>query len=322
VNRQAAIALLTLGILAGSDSPSISGPVQHAAHKHPAAPRTPCENGASLSLNASSVSQGGLLLAGLSSKIPLTNVHAKWDTQSISFWQSGPNSTPAAKHEGRPQTWHALIPVDLEKAPGDYTLDVDFQTEQGPPATCQLSIHVSSGKFATESLKVAPQFVEPNPEQLARAKTEQQRLREIYATITPNKLWQGAFRVPLVGVTSGANFGRRRVLNGQPGSPHTGVDFPAPTGTPVHAAQAGHVVLAEPLYFAGNTVLIDHGLGVYTLYGHLSVISVKVGDELSAGALLGKVGATGRVTGPHLHWGLTVDGARVNALQIVNLPAL
>jgi murein DD-endopeptidase MepM/ murein hydrolase activator NlpD len=98
--------------------------------------------------------------------------------------------------------------------------------------------------------------------------------------------------------------------------------LPAITGTPVHAAQSGRVVLAEELYFSGNTVLVDHGLGIYTFYGHLSEISVKVGDEVGLGALLGKVGATGRVTGPHLHWGLTVDRARVNPLQIVNLPGI
>ncbi len=318
MNLRAAIALLTLGILVVWEPSALSGPVQHAARKKPAAPRTTCGDEASLSISAASVSQGGLLLASLSSKTPLTSVQAKLDTQNVPFWQIGPSLVSSSK----PQIWHALVSVDLEKAPGDYTLDVSIQSAPGPSATCQLAMHVSAGKFATESLKVAPQFVEPNPEQLARAKSEQQRLREIYGTVTPDKLWRGPFHVPLVGVTSGANFGRRRVLNGQPSSPHSGVDFPAPAGTPVHAAQAGRVVLAEPLYFAGNTVLIDHGLGVYTLYGHLSVISVKVGDELSAGALLGKVGATGRVTGPHLHWGLTVEGARVNALQIVNLPSL
>src|SRR5262249_32668006 len=159
--------------------------------------------------------------------------------------------------------------------------------------------------------------VEPNPEQLERAKEETQKLRAIFSTVTPERLWEGAFRVPLDGVTTGGNFGRRRVLNGQPGSPHSGVDFPAPAGTPVHAAQAGRVVLAEPLFFSDNTVLIDHGLGIYTFYGHLSAMSVQPGEAVEAGTVLGKVGATGRVTGPHLHWGLTVDRERVNALQIV-----
>ena len=127
------------------------------------------------------------------------------------------------------------------------------------------------------------------------------------------------FRIPLDGVTTGTNFGRRRILNGNPGSPHGGVDLPGTTGTPVHVAQRGKVVLAEELFFSGNTVVVDHGLGIYTFYGHLSEIDVKVGDALEAGAVLGKVGATGRVTGPHLHWGLTVERARVNPLQLVSL---
>jgi murein DD-endopeptidase MepM/ murein hydrolase activator NlpD len=174
-----------------------------------------------------------------------------------------------------------------------------------------------AGKFTTERLKVAPNFVEPNPEQLARAEEDRAKLRVIFATVTPEKLWTGRFRIPLDGVKSGGNFGKRRVLNGTASSPHTGVDFPAATGTPVHAAQRGRVVLAEPLYFSGNTVLVDHGWGVYTLYGHFSEIDVKAGDMVETGALLGKVGATGRVTGPHLHWGLTIDQARVNAMAIV-----
>jgi murein DD-endopeptidase MepM/ murein hydrolase activator NlpD len=246
----------------------------------------------------------------------LTDVQATWHGEKLPIWQA---ATTASVQSLR---WHALLPIDLEAAPGPAPLAISAQESTGEKITCEASVDVTAGKFATESLKVAPQFVEPDPEQLARAKNEAQRLRDLYATITPEKLWKGKFRVPLDGATSGKNFGRRRVLNGEPSSPHTGVDFPAPTGTPVHAAQAGRVVLAEPLYFSGNTVLIDHGLGVYTLYGHLSQIAVKVGDSLPAGAILGKVGATGRVTGPHLHWGLTINRAHVNALEIVKLGAI
>jgi len=180
-------------------------------------------------------------------------------------------------------------------------------------------VAVRKGRFATESLRVENEFVEPNPEQVKRADEERQRLREIFDRVTSERLWNGKFRVPLDGVSTGGNFGKRRILNGKPGSPHGGVDFPAITGTPVHAAQRGRVALAEELFFSGNTVVVDHGLGIYTFYGHLSEIDVKVGDDLETGAVLGKVGATGRVTGPHLHWGLTVERARVNPLQIVRL---
>jgi len=132
-------------------------------------------------------------------------------------------------------------------------------------------------------------------------------------------LWRGNFQFPLAGITQGTNFGKRRVLNGQARPPHTGADFPAVTGTPVHATQSGRVALAEELFFSGNTVILDHGLGVYSLYGHLSAIGVESGESVKAGEIIGKVGATGRVTGPHLHWGVTVNKARVNPAQLVGL---
>jgi murein DD-endopeptidase MepM/ murein hydrolase activator NlpD len=186
--------------------------------------------------------------------------------------------------------------------------------------SCSLDVSVRAGKFAVEKLTVAKQFVEPNPEEIARASQERQHLREIFATVTPERFWRGGFRLPLDGARNAKNFGRRRVLNGEPGSPHSGVDFPAGAGTPIHAGQRGRVVLAEELFFSGNTIVIDHGLGVYTFYGHMESFAVAAGDAVEKGALLGKVGATGRVTGPHLHWGLTVNQARVNPLQVLALP--
>jgi murein DD-endopeptidase MepM/ murein hydrolase activator NlpD len=250
-----------------------------------------------------------LLLVELKSARPLTEVKGDWGGRSVPFWEDA----------GSKVVQRGLVGVDLEKAPGKYELKVTAQKAAGEKIACSAMIVVKAGKFATEKLQVGKQFVEPSPEQIKRADEERQRLREIFDRVTPERLWDGKFRVPLDGVTTGANFGRRRVLNGNPGSPHGGVDLPGTTGTPVHATQRGRVVLAEELFFSGNTVLVDHGLGIYTFYGHLSEIQVKVGDALETGAVLGKVGATGRVTGPHLHWGLTVERARVNPLQIVKL---
>jgi len=272
-----------------------------------------CGQDVELRLSAPASSQGSLLLAELRSPKPLAEIQATWDEKQIPFWQETP---PGPKGL---DVHRAFVGVDLEKPAGKYDFTVSAKPEGADRASCTAVITVSAGKFATERLKVAPNFVEPNPEQLAKAEEDRKKLRELFATVTPEKLWTGRFRIPLDGVTTGGNFGRRRVLNGQPGSPHSGVDFPSPTGTPVYAAQAGRVVLAEELYFSGNTVLIDHGLGVYTLYGHFSEIDVTPGDLVNTTTVIGKVGATGRVTGPHLHWGLTVNRARVNALQIVAL---
>lgn len=275
-----------------------------------------CGPGVTLKLSAPAASQGSLLLLEVRSHKPLAEVTAEWNSRNVPFWQV--NTQDPVSHTIRDQR-RALLGVDLEKTPGTYPVVLHLQTTDGKSASCTVQIRIGAGKFATESLHVEKEFVEPNPEQIKRANEERDRLRAIFDQVTPQKLWTGDFRLPLDGVTTGGNFGKRRVLNGQPGSPHSGMDFPSPAGTLIHAAQSGRVVLAEELFFPGNTVVVDHGLGIYTFYGHLSEIDVKVGDELQSGQVLGKVGATGRVTGPHLHWGLTVERSRVNPLQLVKL---
>jgi len=276
-----------------------------------------CGPGVALKLSAPASTQGSLLLLEVQSKKPIDSLSGGWNGRELAFWQAG-NAQPAAKTSVVDRR-RALLGVDLEKAAGSYTVSVSVQTSGGKPTACTLQIPIRRGKFAVESLHVESEFVEPNPEQVKRANAERDRLREIFDHVTPQKLWEGKFRVPLDGVSTGGNFGKRRILNGKPGSPHGGVDFPVVTGTPVHAPQAGRVVLAEELFFSGNTVVLDHGLGIYTFYGHLSAIDVKAGDDVRSGQILGKVGATGRVTGPHLHWGLTIERARVNPLQLVAL---
>jgi murein DD-endopeptidase MepM/ murein hydrolase activator NlpD len=268
-----------------------------------------CTAGTTLRLSAPESSQGSLLLIELKSTKPLPEVQGDWGGKSVPIWREPGDET---RRKG-------LLGVDLEKAPGEYELKLTGQTAGGEKMSCSVMVRIRKGQFATEKLQVGKQFVEPSPEQIKRADEERQKLRDIFDRVTPERLWDGKFRIPLDGVTTGSNFGKRRILNGNPGSPHGGMDLPGTTGTPVHAAQRGRVALAEELFFSGNTVVVDHGLGIYTFYGHLSEIDVKVGDALEAGAVLGKVGATGRVTGPHLHWGLTVERARVNPLLIVGL---
>ena len=277
-----------------------------------------CGPGVVLKLSAPTSSQGSLLLLEVSSRKPLAEVSAEWNSKNVPFWQVHGDAADSSKAPAT-DLREAILGVDLEKAPGTYPLLVHVQTNGGKPATCTLQIPVRRGKFATERLQVGKEFVEPSPEQIQRANEERDKLRAIFDQVTPEKLWDGDFRVPLDGVTTGGNFGKRRVLNGQAGSPHSGVDSPALTGTPVYAAQKGRAALAQDLFFSGNTVVVDHGLGIYTFYGHLSEIGVKAGDELQSSQVLGKVGATGRVTGPHLHWGLTVERARVNPLQLVRI---
>ncbi len=266
-----------------------------------------CTGGVTLKLNSAITTQGTLLRAEVKAARAMPEVKAEWNGREMALWREGASD----------KALHGLIGVDLEKAAGSYEWKVSWADKEGSPVSCSAVVTVRTGKFPTEQLKVEKQFVQPDPEQQKRAEEEQKRMRAIFDTTTQERLWDGAFHLPLKDVATGGNFGRRRILNGQARSPHAGVDFPAPKGTPVFAAQRGRVVVAEDLYYSGNTIVIDHGYGIYTLYAHLSEIEVKVGDAVESRAEVGKVGATGRVTGPHLHWGLTVQHARVNAMQIV-----
>ena len=270
--------------------------------------RKSCGEGITLKLNAAIATQGSLLVAEVASANIVPAITAEWDGRAIPVWSEGKN----------PTSLHALLGVDLEKAPGRYEWKISWEGADGKANTCSAQVTVHAGKFPTERLKVEKQFVQPDPEQQKRAEEDQKKMRAIYDTVTPEALWTGKFRLPLKEPATGGNFGRRRILNGEARSPHAGVDFPAPSGTPVFASQSGKVVLAEELYYSGNTVVIDHGYGIYTLYAHLSEIAVHAGDAVEASSEIGKVGATGRVTGPHLHWGLTVEHARVNAMDIVH----
>jgi murein DD-endopeptidase MepM/ murein hydrolase activator NlpD len=267
-----------------------------------------CGNGVTLRLTGSSAQQGGLLELTLASTAPVGEITATWAGGAAPLWEDSVGLR------------HALLGVDLERAPGKYDLSVAGQLASGGQVRCSAQVDVKAGQFAIESLKVAPGFVELSPEDQARADKESQRVHAIFANVTPERLWAGKFRMPLYGNLTGHNFGKRRVLNGKPmSSPHSGLDIPAAAGTPVHAAQSGRVALADNLFYSGNTVIIDHGLGGYTFYGHMKSISVAEGDDVKGGDVIGQVGATGRATGPHLHWTLVVDGARVNPLGIVRL---
>ncbi|MGH9702050.1 MAG: M23 family metallopeptidase [Candidatus Acidiferrales bacterium] len=270
-----------------------------------------CEDGVKLRLSSPAGIQGSLLRFEIISGSPLTDLQAEWSGHPIPFWSSA----------SRQSIHQALLGIDLELKPGPDPLSVSAHFPDGRKFVCTANINIRAGRFVAEHLKVENQFVEVNPKDRERADEEHKRLHEIFIHNTPERLWNGRFRVPLDGNHKGANFGRRRILNGHPSAPHTGVDFPAPSGTPVHASQRGRVVIAEPLFFSGNTVILDHGLGVYTFYGHLKSIDVAAGEMVEKGKILGLVGATGRVTGPHLHWGLTVNQSRVNALQLLALPA-
>ncbi len=215
--------------------------------------------------------------------------------------------------------WSALIGVDLDTAPGvlDAAIRLSFGDNRSREEHEQ--IVVSAHAYPTTRLEVEPRYVELSPEDQARASREAREIEAIYAKQTPERLWAESFEVPIPGATNGRNFGHRRVFNGQARAPHSGADLTAATGTPIHAANRGRVVLAKNLFFSGNAVFLDHGFGVYSVYLHLSDIRVEKGTIVERGEVIGLAGATGRVTGPHLHWGVRILGARVDPFTLLGL---
>ena len=214
--------------------------------------------------------------------------------------------------------WQGLIGIDLDVAPGDYPLVVSAPHLRPPPAR-ETSLRVQPKQFRTRTLRVAPEFVDPPGDVLDRILSEASRINGIFKTVTPQQ-WDQPFALPLMTEPS-SNFGSRSVFNGQPRSPHAGIDFRSPTGTVVTAPAAGTVVLAADLFFTGNTVIVDHGAGLYSLFAHLSAMTAREGDVVGLGARLGRVGATGRVTGPHLHWSVRLSGTRVDPLSLMTATA-
>jgi murein DD-endopeptidase MepM/ murein hydrolase activator NlpD len=201
------------------------------------------------------------------------------------------------------KTWKDLIGIDLATRPGTY------------PMSSGATLRVLPKQFPVRRLTVAPEFVTPPPEALAQIAEDNKKTSAIWRRMTPRK-WSGAFLLP-VDDTATSSFGTRSFFNGQPRSPHTGTDFLSPSGRPVRAANHGVVVLAEPLYFTGNTVIVDYGDGLYSLFAHLSELRAREGDTVEPDTVVGLVGATGRVTGPHLHWGVKLQGANVDPLTLV-----
>ena len=218
-------------------------------------------------------------------------------------------------HDG--EYWRTVIGVDLDLAPGLHDAMVELRLENGSVERRSEQVDVGPRSFPTTKLTVEPRYVELSPEDQARAASEAREQAAIFATLTPERLWHERFQTPLPSVTGGRNFGHRRVFNGRPRAPHSGADLTASTGTPVHAANRGRVVLAKSLFFSGNAVFIDHGLGVYSSYLHLSEIRVRPGQLVEQDDVIGLAGATGRVTGPHLHWGLRVLDARVDPFTVL-----
>lgn len=235
-----------------------------------------------------------------------TAVEGAWLGQRLEFFRG---------REGR--DWFALAGVDVEGATGLSTLAVTAH-EPGGARVVSLGVDIRPAHYRTTRLTVAPRFTTPSAAQLRRIEAEKQLKNKIFSSSADRPLWRGNFRAPVRSAPTDS-FGSRRLFNGEIASVHKGMDFHARTGTPVRADNSGVVVLARHLYFEGNIVVIDHGLGLFTMDMHLSRIRVREGEHVKTGQLLGLSGATGRVTGPHLHWAVRWQGAYLDPAILLRM---
>jgi len=253
---------------------------------------------------------GGPVLFQVKPPVKLESLNGTWLGHQIVF-----DYSPSSK------TWFALAGVSFETNPGKYKLELTgTRANGGAPFTMVRTLIVTRAKYPKieVNLTVEGKFTEPNPEQLKQIDEDQKTKQDYLNRVTPEREWEGKFTPPAEAAISDV-FGSQRIFNGKAQRPHFGLDFRVPTGTPVHAMNDGTVVLARPLYFEGNFVVIDHGQGLLTLYLHLSEFKVKEGDVVKRGQEIGLSGGTGRATGPHLHVAVRWQGTYLDPDRLMQL---
>lgn len=250
---------------------------------------------------------GSPVLVRVSPPVTLNELKANFLGQELSFRLSAGCNC-----------WYALAGVSLETKPGRYELKLNGKRDVEPNTAFSYPILVHAAHYPSSTITVAPAFVEPPKEVLPLIAAADAAKKQAFATTDPAPLWSGEFERPAETETSGV-FGSSRIYNGKKKSQHLGLDFRASTGTPVHATNAGTVILARPLYFEGNCVMLDHGQGLVTIYMHLSEFKVKEGEKVAAGQLIALSGGTGRSTGPHLHFAVRWRGEYLDPATLLAL---
>ncbi len=212
----------------------------------------------------------------------------------------------------------ALLGADVDTKPGVSKLRLSARMRSGAEAQAEIPVRVVAKTFRQESFKVAPGFDRTTPETLEEIRREQAAFARVFAAPAQERFWDSPFIRPVPHEASTSSFGSRRIINGKPRAPHSGADLSSPAGTEVGATNHGRVVLAGNFFFAGGSIVLDHGGGLFTMYFHLSELRVGEGEMVRRGDILGLSGATGRVTGAHLHWGARLANARVDPLQLLD----
>ncbi|MCA9500026.1 MAG: M23 family metallopeptidase [Nitrospira sp.] len=250
--------------------------------------------------------QGQVLWVNVPISQPQAKVSGVFLKRKIPFFPNGDNQ------------YAGMVGIDMEDPPGMQELSITVHSDSGSDHL-SYSVLIIKEDYTVQRLTLPKNTVDLDAKTLKRVQQEKKELTEAFHHIGAHPLWDGPFLEPVNGRVTGV-FGSRRVINGQPRNPHSGEDIAAPKGTPVQAINKGIVVKTVDHFFSGKGVVLDHGVGLFSMYFHLSEIDVTTGQTIQKGEALGKVGATGRATGPHLHWGIHLNGSRINPYALTALP--
>jgi murein DD-endopeptidase MepM/ murein hydrolase activator NlpD len=253
------------------------------------------------------VQQGSPMLFSVEVSRPAARVTGTWAGKRLLFFRAG-----------KPRLWSALAGVDLDLPPGNYDLHVAALLRDGRTVRATKSVEVKAADFGQGSVQVPQSYVTPNADEQREIAQDDLLKKRAFAQAIPRPLWKGDF-LKAVDVPPTPSFGETRLLNEEKTSRHLGTDYPVGEGTPVAASNAGVVALATHLYYEGDCVILDHGDRFFTVYMHLSRIDVHRGERLRKGAHIGVSGATGRVTGPHLHFAARWNGAWLDPVALLQL---
>jgi murein DD-endopeptidase MepM/ murein hydrolase activator NlpD len=253
------------------------------------------------------LTNGSPVLFEIKGSNTVRQISGLWMGHSVSFFRSTVN-----------REWYSLAAIPLTTKAGPHELRITETLASGRTLDLTRKIQISSAAYPKITVKVAKKFTEPSADQLTAISADKSLKQEAFGTVTTNRLWAGQFVAPVSDPVSDI-FGTARVFNDQVQSRHQGLDFAAPPGTEVHAINNGVVVLARPMFFEGNCVVIDHGQGLLSLYLHLSAFKVKEGDHVHTGETVALSGGTGRATGPHLHLAVRWQGIYLSPAILLKL---
>ena len=262
----------------------------------------------SVSLTPESLSNGAPCLITVALHDEASAVTGTWQGHPVVFFANTDH-----------RTWFALAGVDVEVHPGNYPLTIDATLKDGTHRTLHKDVDVAEAPYEKVPLSVPDKFVEPNAAALKKIAADKIVKDKAFANSASKPAWSGNFRPPLHLAPQSDSFGNQRIFNGKLDSVHRGLDYRARPRTPVAAINSGRVVLARPLYYEGGCVVIDHGLGLMSIYMHLSKIEVSVGKKVRRGQIIALSGASGRATGPHLHLGVRWEGSYLDPAKLFQI---